>query len=143
MSPENILLTAGAKIQCLRCTANSSRTGVQCGRPALKESKTQKCQFHGGRNSGPKTSEGKARIAAAKTVHGQQTRALRSERSADSARLSRLEDALHVLNMTSGTQNRGRKPRGYVPVKSLKDVRLMMIDDFLHRVQGAGGDDKK
>ena len=65
MSPESRLLTGRGKIQCLRCTAKSSRTGVQCGRPALKSSKTQKCQYHGGRSTGPKTAGGKARIAAA------------------------------------------------------------------------------
>ncbi len=66
----NNLMTAGGKIQCLRCTAKSSRTGIQCGRPALKSSKTQKCQFHGGRSTGPRTAEGKARIAALHTKHG-------------------------------------------------------------------------
>ena len=43
------LQTAGGKITCLRCTAQSSRTKLQCGRPAIKTSRTQKCQFHGGR----------------------------------------------------------------------------------------------
>jgi hypothetical protein len=68
------LVTAGGKIKCLRCTAKSSRTKQQCGRPALKSSKTIKCQFHGGRSSGPKTPEGKARIAASHTVHGKDSK---------------------------------------------------------------------
>jgi hypothetical protein len=76
------LVTAGGKIKCLRCTAKSSRTKQQCGRPALKTSKTQKCQFHGGRSSGPKTPEGKARIAASHTVHGADSKSARAERSA-------------------------------------------------------------
>jgi hypothetical protein len=130
----NKLLTAGGQIQCLRCTANSSRTGVQCGRPALKFSNTQKCQYHGGRSTGPKTAEGKARIAAAHTVHGQETNAARAERSAGSARLSRIEDAIYLLDMTTAPRTRGRKAKGYVPVKTLDDVRQMVLDSVLHRV---------
>jgi hypothetical protein len=124
--------TAGGKIQCLRCTSNSSRTGVQCGRPALRSSKTQKCQFHGGRSTGPKTAEGKARIAAAHTVHGQETNTARTERSAGSARLSRIEDAMYLLEMTTAPRTRGRKAKGYVPVKTLDDVRRMVLDSSLH-----------
>ena len=126
------LVTAGGKIKCLRCTAKSSRTKQQCGRPALKSSKTQKCQFHGGRSSGPKTPEGKARIAASHTVHGGESKSARAERSAASCRISRLEDAMHVLGMTDHTRSRGRKARDYVPVKTIDDVRQMMLDEPLH-----------
>ena len=125
-------MTAGGKIQCLRCTAKSSRTGGQCGRPALKSSKTQVCQFHGGRSTGPKTAEGKARIAAAHTVHGQETNKARVERSAGSARLSRIEDSMYLLEMTTAPRTRGRKAKGYVPVKTLDDVRQLVLDSFLH-----------
>lgn len=99
---DQYLITAGKKIQCLRCTARSSRTGFQCGKPALKASKTQKCAVHGGRSTGPKTAEGKARISALHTVHGEETRAKRAERSEASARLSRLEDAAYLLGMMTG-----------------------------------------
>lgn len=133
---EQFLMTAGGNIKCLRCTASSSRTGAQCGRPALRSSKTQKCQYHGS-GTGPKTTEGKARIAAAHTVHGQETNAARSERSAGSARLSRIEDAMYLLEMTNAPRTRGRKAQGYVPVKTLDDVRQMVLDRFLHRVKGA------
>ena len=78
MSREEIrpsLLTAGGKIVCARCTAKSKRTHKQCGAPAIR-GKT-KCKFHGGRSTGPKTDEGRARCAQAKTIHGQETRAKR------------------------------------------------------------------
>ncbi len=126
------LITAGGKIQCLRCTAKSTRTCDQCGRPALKSSKSQVCQYHGGLSTGPKTAVGKARIAAAHTVHGQETNTARAERSASSARLSRIEDATYLLNMTTAPRTRGRKARGYVPVKTIDDVRQMMLDEPLH-----------
>ena len=127
-----VLLTANGKIQCLRCTANSSRTGVQCGRPALKSSKTQKCQFHGGRGSGPKTAEGKARLSALHTVHGQETKEIRAVRSSASSRLSQLEDAAYLLGMLHGPRTRGRKASGYMPVRKFEDIKQVVLDDLLH-----------
>jgi hypothetical protein len=126
------LVTAGSKITCRRCTAMSKRSGEQCKKPALKSSRTQKCDFHGGRSTGPKTADGKARIAAAHTVHGRETQEKRAERSAASARISRLEDAMHVLKMTTAPRSRGRKAAGYRPITSVEDVVQMVLDDPLH-----------
>ena len=133
---ENIFKTAGGKITCVRCTAKSKRSGEQCKKPALKTSRTQKCEFHGGRSTGPKTDAGKARIAAAHTVHGRETREQREQRSAASARISQLEDAMHVLKMTTAPRSRGRKATGYKPITSVEGVVQMLIDDFLHRNTG-------
>jgi hypothetical protein len=137
------MTTAAGAIRCPRCTALSSRTGQQCGRPALRVSKTQKCQFHGGRSPGPKTAEGKARLAAVHTVHGQETRAKRAERSVSSARLSQLEDAMHVLGMTNAPRIRGRKAYGYVPIRTLEDVEGMILADVLHPNMGVARRQKK
>ena len=126
-TPELLLSTAGGQILCARCTARSSRTKLQCGRPALKTSKTQKCQFHGGRGSGPKTEEGRSRIAAAHYKHGESSKAARAEYSKASASLSQLEDAMHILKMTSAPRTRGRKPRGYKPVRTVQDVVESML----------------
>lgn len=135
---EVILNTAGGKIICLRCTARSKRTGVQCGRPASKISKTQKCHMHGGRgNSAPKTEEGRQRIAAAHTKTGQFTNAAKLEQSKSSARLAQLEDAMHVLGMTSSVRTRGRKSNLYEPLTSVEDVYLMIVDEILHRDRGS------
>ncbi len=134
------LLTAGGKIQCHRCTALSKRTGAQCGRPASKGSKTQKCHMHGGRgNSAPKTEAGRQRVAAAHTKSGQYTHAAKLEQSKSSARLAQLEDAMHVLGMTSAVRTRGRKSNMYVPVNSVEDVHQMMVDEILHRDRGSNG----
>ena len=140
-NPQLLLLIAGGRICCARCTAQSSRTKLQCGRPALKTSKTQKCQFHGGRgNSGPKTPEGKARALAAHTKTGDCSKAARDADAAVSARLLRLEDAMHMLGMTTATRTRGHKPSCYVPVKDVAGVAQMMVDDVLHRVDGPAAD---
>jgi hypothetical protein len=133
---DKFILTGGGKIVCPRCTAYSSRTGKQCARPALKESRTQKCQFHGGRGSGPKTADGKARIAAAHTVHGRETKEARAQRSASSAMLERLEDAVHVLGMSSAPRTRGRKASGYWPVKTADDVGQLLAEIASHRNKG-------
>ena len=126
-----ILITAGGRLVCARCTAKSKRTGGQCGRPALRVSKTQKCQFHGGRGSGPKTPEGRQRVAQAHTVHGRETRQIRQERSQTALRLAQLEDMMHVLGMTTATRSRGRKPSSYWPVKTVADAPRVMVEDAI------------
>ena len=124
------LVTAGGSISCLRCTAKSKTTGLQCGRPALKVSKTQKCQFHGGQgNSGAKTLDGKARAIAAHTKTGDCSQAARDAHARASARLLQLEDSMHLQGMTTATRTRGRKPNCYVPVKDLAGVAQMIIED--------------
>jgi hypothetical protein len=62
--------TLGGRVACTQCNAQSKRTKLQCRAPAIK-GKT-KCRFHGGRSTGAKTAEGRARIAAAHTVHGRE-----------------------------------------------------------------------
>ena len=61
------------------CTAFLKSQARLCGKPVV-EGKT-KCRGHGGLSSGPRTKEGLQRLAAAKTVHGMETRALRILRS--------------------------------------------------------------
>jgi len=129
---QTFLETAAGRIRCKRCTAKSTRTKLQCGRPALKSSKTQKCQFHGGRGSGPKTEEGRSRIAAAHYKNGESTKAARAEYSRASTTLNQLEDAMHLLKMTTATRTRGRKPSGYKPVRSTQDLIQLVLDTEKH-----------
>jgi hypothetical protein len=104
------LTTLGGRIRCRQCSAKSKRTGVQCRAPAVK-GKT-KCKTHGGKSTGPRTPEGKARIAAAHHVHGRETRSIRKERSEGLARLAELETLGRVLGMITGPRTRGPKPKG-------------------------------
>ena len=137
-NPQRFLSTAGGRICCARCTAQSTRTKQQCGRPALKTSKSQKCQFHGGgKTSGKQTEEGRSRITAAHYKHGESTKAVRAEYSNVSATLNQLEDAMHVLGMTTAPRTRGRKPNGYRPVLTVTDVQQLIIDIEFHRVRGS------
>jgi hypothetical protein len=136
LNSELFLTTAGGCIKCLRCTAMSKRTRLQCGKPALKISKTQKCQFHGGRSTGPKTEAGKARISAAQLTHGRETQQIRAERSKAALVLSQLEDAMHVLNMTTAPRIRGRKPKGYWPLTTINEVCKAVAQSALHKDRG-------
>ena len=123
---ETYINHAGGRIRCLRCTARSVRSGEQCGKPAMKSSKTQKCTHHGGRSKGATTAEGKQRMIDANLTHGQSTMSARKVHSKVSARLSTLEDCMYVLGMTAEPRIRGRKPVGYIKVRSLDDVRRVM-----------------
>ena len=135
---EKFLSTAGGRITCLRCTAKSLRRGGQCRKPALKSSRTQKCGHHGGRNKGPVTEAGKARSAAAHVKTGEFTKQAIQERSQKLAEMMQLEDAMHVLKMTTATRTRGRKPSGYVPLTTIKDVVLFALDKELNKPKASG-----
>jgi len=96
-SAPSFITIAGGRIHCLQCDATSKRTGVQC-RAAALSGKT-KCASHGGRSTGPKTAEGKARIAAAQLVHGRDTRQARINRSIAMKELERLARAAKAIRL--------------------------------------------
>ena len=51
--------------------------------------------------------------------------------------MAQLEDAMHVLGMTSAKRTRGRKPNGYTPLRTIDDVCRVLLDIKLHPVGGA------
>ena len=112
--PEPMLITAGGRIKCRRCTAKSSHTKEQCKRPASKLSKTSKCSRHGGLSTGPKTKVGKDRIRAAHFKDGEETLEAKAERSAKSVMFKYLLDlGNHVGLFYKQLKTRGRPPSGY------------------------------
>jgi hypothetical protein len=121
------LITADGRIICLRCMAISKRTRLQCGRPAMKGSKTQKCNFHGGKSTGPKTTVGLQRISKANLVHGDETVQRRAERQIKAVWFKQVEDVMHVLDITTGGRARGPKPNGYKPIKSIEEIRKWVL----------------
>ena len=129
---EEYITLAGGAIRCLRCTAKSLRSGKQCSKPAMNSSRTQKCTHHGGRSTGPKTKEGRERIAKAHTIHGESSKAARLRHSKDSAHISMLEDSLLVLGMSDGKRLQGRKANGYRPIRTVEQVRGFLLDIHLH-----------
>ena len=110
---ELYLITAGGKIRCRRCKARSSRTKLQCAKPALKGKAV--CGHHGGYSTGPKTKGGKERIRTAHLKHGQETQEARAERSAKSLMFKYLLDlGNHTDLFYKQIKVRGRPPSGYI-----------------------------
>ena len=107
----DLFSTLGGRVNCLQCNALSKRTRERCRAPAIKGK--AKCRFHGARSTGPRTAEGRAKIAAANTLHGRETRAKRAEYRAGMAELRCLEDQMFALGMFPEETKRTprRKPR--------------------------------
>ena len=124
---QSTLETAGGRIHCPRCQAASKRTKQQCRRPALKGKAV--CDFHGGGSTGPKTESGKARQRAAVTTSGRYTKDAMANMARGMRVLAGLEDSLYVLRMTDAPRTRGRKPLGYVPLKTIEDVVQFALDN--------------
>ena len=99
-----------------QCTAKSKRTGLPCNNPAAYGCRT--CRLHGARK--------KASIKRGEQhpnyVHGERTLEAQAEQSATSRRLQQLEDAMHLLGMTTAKRSRGRKALGYSPITSLGEI---------------------
>jgi hypothetical protein len=55
-----------------RCLAKT-RQGTPCQNPVVTD--RNRCRMHGGKSTGPRTAEGKARVAAAHTKHGRRSAA--------------------------------------------------------------------
>ena len=88
-----------------RCLAKTRR-GTECQRPAITGA--GRCRLHGGRSTGPRTEEGRARISAANTKHGRKTK----ERLAEAkARAQANREIWYALR----TQIELAIPDGYLP----------------------------
>ena len=70
-----------------RCGAKT-RAGGACQNPAIKG--RGRCKLHGGKSTGPRTEEGKARSIAAHTKHGRRSREHVEKVKAINAELRRL-----------------------------------------------------
>ena len=123
---EDVMLLAGGRIRCRRCSARSKRTKLRCGAPAMRGKKV--CATHGGKSTGPKTEQGKANSAKANLKSGKYTKQGQTEHSEALAQLSQLEDAMYLLGMSDAPRSTGRKANGYRPITSLDEVRKMLLE---------------
>jgi len=96
---QRYISTLGGRITCPRCQASSKRTKQQCRSPAIKGKRV--CAMHGGKSTGPKTDAGKQRCAAAKTIHGWETREKRRIRA---EKLRELSDMEKILSLEIATR---------------------------------------
>ena len=104
----NTFLTMGGRITCVQCKAQSKRTKQQCRAPAMKGKAV--CRTHGGLSTGPKTQAGRTRCAAAKTIHGRETRQQRADTSSKLGELYELEVMARAAGVITGPKVRGRTP---------------------------------
>lgn len=119
------MLIAGGRIYCRQCQAVSKRSKLQCKAPAKRGQNV--CRTHGGESSGPVTERGRAKCAAAKIVHGKDTRAKRAQNAISTTKLLLLRDLGVKLGMFGDqlTGWPGRRPRGY-PITELMSVEELM-----------------
>ena len=103
-----------------QCTAKSKRTGLPCKNPAAYGCRS--CKVHGARRP-ESIKRGKDHV---NFVHGRRTLETQAEQSATSRRLQQLEDAMHVLGMTTAKRSRGRKANGYCKITSVDEVKKVI-----------------
>ena len=76
--------------------------------------------------NGPRTAEGRQRIAQAQLKHGAFSKAGLEAKHAEAIQLRQLEDIARLVGMIQGPRTRGAKPRGYVPVTSIKAIKKLI-----------------
>ena len=100
-----------------QCTAKSKRTSLPCINSAAFGCRT--CVEHGARR--PESI--KRGEQHPNYVHGNRTLESQKKSSAQSLRLQQLEDALHLIGMTTAKRSRGRKAAGYTKITSVDEIK--------------------
>ena len=90
-----------------QCSAKSKRSNVRCLNNAVSTSNV--CRMHG---FVPKDKVKRGECHP-NYVHGKRTLEAEKLSSETSLKLANLEDAMHLLKMTTASRSRGRKPTGY------------------------------
>jgi len=73
--------------------------------------------------NGPRTAEGRQRIAQAQLKHGAFSKANLVAKHAEAIQLRQLEDIAIVIGMITGPRTRGCKPQGYKAIRSMEAVK--------------------
>ena len=76
--------------------------------------------------NGPRTAEGRQRIAQAQLKHGAFSKAGLESKHAEAIQLRQLEDIARLVGMIQGPRIRGAKPRGYKSIRSMEAVRALV-----------------
>lgn len=101
----------------------TEKDGVKQGKPQVR---TEGCTLVKVKWNGPRTTEGKQRIAQAQLKHGFYTKAGLEAKHAESIQLRQLEDIAHLTGLIQGPRTRGAKPRGYKAIRSMEAVKELM-----------------
>ena len=76
--------------------------------------------------NGPRTAEGRQRIAQAQLKHGFYSKAGLEAKHAEAIQLRQLEDIAVLIGMIQGPRTRGCKPRGYKSISSMGAVKALI-----------------
>lgn len=76
--------------------------------------------------NGPRTAEGRQRIAQAQLKHGFYSKAGIEAKHAEAIQLRQLEDIAYLIGLIQGPRTRGSKPRGYRPITSMEAVKALV-----------------
>ena len=76
--------------------------------------------------NGPRTAEGKQRIAQAQLKHGFYSKAGLEAKHAEAIQLRQLEDIAYLTGLIQGPRTRGCKPRGYKAIRSMEAVKALV-----------------
>mgnify|MGYP000568700495 CR=1 FL=1 len=101
----------------------TAKDGVKQGKPQVR---TEGCTSIKVKWNGPRTAEGKQRIAQAQLKHGAYAKANLVAKHAEAIQLRRLEDIAIVIGMITGPRTRGAKPRGYKAIRSMEAVKALV-----------------
>ena len=101
----------------------TEKDGVKQGKPQVRN---EGCTLVKVKWSGPRTAEGRQRIAQAQLKHGAYSRANLVAKHAEGIQLRQLEDIAVLIGMIQGPRIRGAKPRGYRPITSMEAVKALV-----------------
>ena len=131
MSKNWTMLTLGGRVQCRQCRAIAKHSRVQCKKAAMKGKNV--CRTHGGASTGPRTEQGRAKCAEARTIHGNSTREKRKQNAVSATRLLLLRALGNRLGLfgPEPTGWPGRKPRDYPLTESMSVRELVLLIERL------------
>ena len=93
------------------------------GKPQVR---AERCTLVKIKWNGPRTAEGKQRIAQAQLKHGFYSKAGLEAKHAESIQLRQLEDIAYLTGLIQGPRTRGCKPRGYKAIRSMEAVKALV-----------------
>ncbi len=76
--------------------------------------------------NGPRTAEGRQRIAQAQLKHGAFSKVGLEAKQAESIQLRQLEDIAYLIGLIQGPRTRGAKPRGYEAITTMAAVKALI-----------------
>jgi hypothetical protein len=101
----------------------TEKDGVKQGKPQVR---AEGCTLVKVKWNGPRTAEGRQRIAQSQLKHGAYSKAGLEAKHAEAIQLRQLEDIACLTGLIQGPRTRGCKPQGYRPITSMEAVKALV-----------------